>query len=124
MLWGLSLPKLFKPLPAGGVLVEVEEQARPLGSLWGQAREQFASVMASIKSTTVSTSSEETVVSVAATTTDITLSPEDIEKANARSNIVYRPVSTTTATTSGIGVTPRVVQIATTSSSVSTSTRP
>lgn len=120
VIWGLSLPKLLKPLPEGGVLAEAEEHARPLGSLWGQAREQFASIMESFSD--ANTTEYETGVGpafeAATATPGITLSPEDIEKAQARANIVYRPGSTTsTATTIATSTTgaPRVVQIATTS---------
>lgn len=50
----------------------------------------------------------------ATATVDIVLSPEDIQKAQARANILYRPTSTpAVATTTPVGA-PQVVLIATT----------
>lgn len=124
LVWGVSLPSLMKPLPSGDPLAEAKEQTRPLGSLWAQARKQMASLMSAVTATSteatdmgwIASSSDQSAVSAASSAPAIILSPEDIEKAQARANIVYRPTSTpaTIATTSV--PTPQVVLIATTTS--------
>lgn len=124
IVWALSLPSLMKPLPSGDVLADAKEQTRPLGSLWSQARKQMASLMSTFSTSSTSTDTASEVASTteslvtygagASATTTIVLSPEDIQKAQARANILYRPTSTPVvgATTTGAH---QVVLIATTS---------
>lgn len=128
MVWALSLPSLMKPLPSGDVLADAKEQTRPLGSLWSQARKQIASLMSTFSASSTPTdtiggaaSTTESVAVYGAgalATTTIVLSPEDIQKAQAKANILYRPTSTPAMTATSTTAAPQVVLIATTSRAV------
>lgn len=122
VVWGLALPNMMKPMPSGDVLAVAKEETRPLGSLWAQARKQMASLMSAI----TASSSEATDTGwidggvsssgglEASGTPAIVLSPEDIQKAQSKANILYRPTSTpATMATTSVSV-PQVVMIATT----------